>query len=277
MPIADNIPKSLLCKYFAHNRCLRGTHCTFAHSLEELTLIPEKDLWLTYIGKEGRFNAWDGDLSPASHPGGLMPGLRECAKTMSWAIWALENNRTVPGWVPKLCFQAILQHGAPFLRRMQKVLPKKPRSRKRPHRVRRQKKQQEQERRRWSSPSSPADWEPSDQPYNIFGVPNAEGTCSKASPPRPPLPRPPPPPPRITKDKKGRGHHRHHCRRRRREARTSRRSSGSGSGREQLPPPKRHRCHQEAAPAAEEVLSCHSSRSSGDKESGKRSSSSEYS
>ena len=118
MPIADNIPKSLLCKYFAHNRCLRGTHCTFAHSLEELTLIPEKDLWLTYIGKEGRFNAWDGDLSPA----GLIPNVKRCTETMSWAIFSLKNEGTVPDWVPKLCLQAIVQHGAPFLSQMQEVL-----------------------------------------------------------------------------------------------------------------------------------------------------------
>ena len=114
MPIIDHIPKSLLCKFFAANQCERGTACTFAHSLDELNHIPEQDL----SRKEGKFNAWDGDLSPA----GLIPNVRECTTTMSWAIWCLKNERTVPDWVPKLCLQAIVQHGAPFLSQMQEVL-----------------------------------------------------------------------------------------------------------------------------------------------------------
>ena len=118
MPVFDHIPKSLLCKYFAANLCDRGTAYTFAHSLEELSHIPEQDLRRSNIGKEGKFNAWDGDLSPA----GLIPNVRECTTTMSWAIWCLTNERTVPDWVPKLCLQAIVQHGAPFLRQMQEVL-----------------------------------------------------------------------------------------------------------------------------------------------------------
>ena len=114
MPIIDHIPKSLLCKFFAANQCERGTACTFAHSLDELNHIPEQDL----SRKEGKFNAWDGELSPA----GLIPNVRECTTTMSWAIWCLKNERTVPDWVLKLYFQATVQHGYPFLKKMQKVL-----------------------------------------------------------------------------------------------------------------------------------------------------------
>ena len=92
MPVIDHIPKSLLCKFFAANQCERGIACTFAHSLEELNHIPRQDLRRSNIGKEGKFNAWDGDLSPA----GLIPNVKRCTETMSWAIFSLQNEGTVP-------------------------------------------------------------------------------------------------------------------------------------------------------------------------------------
>ena len=180
MPIMDHIPKSLLCKFFAANQCERGTACTFAHSLDELNHIPEQDL----SRKEGKFNAWDGDLSPA----GLIPNVRECTTTMSWAIWCLKNERTVPDWVPKLCLQAIVQHGAPFLSQMQEVLqpgptqeqevPKpeattqrKRRRRRRQHRSPRRSRSRSSRRRLCLRPQQHSDSWPLFQEYSLAGRP----------------------------------------------------------------------------------------------------------
>ena len=50
MPVTDYLDKSLLCQFFASNECTRGNACKFAHSLEELTHIPEQDRRSSIIG-----------------------------------------------------------------------------------------------------------------------------------------------------------------------------------------------------------------------------------